>query len=207
MIAAQKHVELTLRCLINIAEQTAQGIAIIDLSGTILFVNEKYAQMHGYSTTHELRGKPISIFHTQELFNSDVVPFIEETKRRGRLAGKVQHLRKDRSIFLTKTKMTAVTDENEKPFALIIFTTDITETNQPDPQWQRQQSRLEEQIERLTDQNKKFQQQLAEHQCSEEQLLESIIEAGEPDDPEEPIAPPFNPQELKALSELAKRLR
>ena len=60
-----------------------------------------------------------------------------------------------------------------------------------------------QQMNEMAEANEQLKQQIAEHKDSEEELLESIIEA-EVLTKETPL---FNPQELKALAELAKRLR
>ncbi len=60
-----------------------------------------------------------------------------------------------------------------------------------------------QQMNEMVAANEQLKQQIAEHKDSEEKLLEDIIEAETPTKK----TLPFNPQELKALSELAKRLR
>ena len=63
--------------------------------------------------------------------------------------------------------------------------------------------RLKEQIAELTTTNENLQQEIAQLNGEEIELLEEILDA----DPPKKEIPGFNPQELKALSELAKRLR
>lgn len=206
-IAMHKQVEQTLRCLIKTAEQANEGIAIAAIDGTIRFVNTAWSAMHGYNTPQELIGKNINIFHTDEQMKADVIACIDETKNRGQLEGIIGHVRKDGTAFLTDMKMTLVTDDNSDPIALIVFATDITKLKQAEDELRRQCQRLERQAEELIRQlatsNKRLQSEIALRTKSEEKLLESIIEA---DEPAGPIPTPFNPQELKALSELAKRL-
>jgi len=60
-----------------------------------------------------------------------------------------------------------------------------------------------QQMNEMAAANEQLKRQIAEHKDSEEELLEGIIEAKAPTEKKLP----FNPQELKALSELAKRLR
>ncbi len=60
-----------------------------------------------------------------------------------------------------------------------------------------------QQMNEMVAANEQLKQQIAEHKDSEEELLESIIEAEAPTKK----IPLFNPQELKALAELANRLR
>jgi len=200
--AERKGLERTLCCLAEVAEQAAEAIAVFDLEGTVLFVNTAWAAVHGYDTAHQLIGRHISLFHTPEQMKTDVLPFIEQAERSGRLEGPLPRLRKDGSFLNTETKMSAVTDRTGQAVAIIAFTTDTTEQKQAQHELQTHCDRLERQIVELKTINDKLQQQMAKSEHTEEQLLESIIEA---DKSAEPIEP-FNPQELKALSELAKRL-
>ncbi len=72
-VAAHKCIERTLWCLANIAEQVAEAIAVFNLNGTILFVNTAWAAIHEYNAKHQLTGKHISLFHTQQQMKTDVV--------------------------------------------------------------------------------------------------------------------------------------
>jgi PAS domain S-box-containing protein len=269
VIAAHKRIVRALWCLAKITEQAGEGIAVLDLNGTIQFVNATWTKMHGYNTRHELVGKQISVFHTKEQMERDVIPFIEEVKRRGQLTGPIEHMRSDGTPFLTEMKMIVVRDESGQSIGLIGFVTDITErkraeerlkqqtteltaTNeklqqqvgeceQAETQWQEHRSQLEQRIEQqtaeltavneklqheiaerdqrkeklrqhynqleeqiaeLTAANEKLQQQVGQLEQSEQTLLKSILEAEKP----RGGTGRFNPQELKALSELAKRL-
>jgi len=206
-IVMHKNVERILRCLIKIAEEASEGIAIATLDGIIRFVNKSWAEIHGYSNPQELTGKKIDIFHTQEKMTEDVIPCMEETKHRGQLAGMIEHIRKDGSPFLTDMKMMLVADDNGKAIAIIIFAADITEHKQAEDRLIKRckliEQRAEELVIQLAAARKQLQNEITQRKKAEENLLESIIEA---DEPPGPIRPPFNPQELKALSELAKRL-
>lgn len=63
--------------------------------------------------------------------------------------------------------------------------------------------RLKQKITELTTTNEKLRQQISELNGEEIELLEGIIDAKPP----KKDIPWFNPQELRALSELAKRLQ
>jgi cell division protein FtsB len=62
---------------------------------------------------------------------------------------------------------------------------------------------LKQKIAELTSTNEKLRQEIAELNGEEIEILESIIDAKPP----KKEIPGFNPQELKALAELARRLR
>jgi cell division protein FtsL len=67
----------------------------------------------------------------------------------------------------------------------------------------KQLHRLKRKIAELTSANEKLRQEIAELNGEEIEILESIIDAKPP----KRVVPGFNPQELKALAELARRLR
>jgi len=46
-------------------EQSSEGIAVSDFNGNLKYVNEAFANMHGYSP-EELVGKNLSIFHSPQ---------------------------------------------------------------------------------------------------------------------------------------------
>jgi PAS domain S-box-containing protein len=162
IIAAHKRTVRALWCLAKITEQAGEGIAVLDLNGTIQFVNATWTKMHGYNTRHELVGKQISAFHTKEQMERDVIPFIEEAKRRGQLTGPIEHMRKDGTPFFTEMKMTVVGDESGQSIGLISFVTDITERK-------RAEERLKQQTTELTATNEKLQQQVGEREQAETQ--------------------------------------
>jgi len=191
-----RQVELMLRRLTMIAELASEGIVVVDLNGIIRFVNKAWAKMHGYDTRNELVGKHINMFHTEEQMKTTVIPFIEEVKHRGQLAGPVEHLRRDGTLFPMETKMTLVKDEQGKAVGLIVFVIDMTEQRQVE-------EHLKQQTTELTAVNEKLRREISEHEQEEKELLEDIIDAK--DQTKEIVL--FNPQELKALAELAKRLR
>jgi len=125
VFTAHKQIEQTLRYLAMIAEQTNEGIIVVDLDGSLRFVNEAWVEMHGYKTKDELIGKQLSLFHTKEQMKTDVTPLLEETKRCGQLEGTVEHIKSDGTVFPTQTKMILVKDEPGKATGLIVFAVDI----------------------------------------------------------------------------------
>jgi len=163
IIAVHKQVEQALRHLTAIAEQASEGIVIIDLNGALRFANTAWATMHGHESRDELIGKQISTFHTKDQMKTDIIPFIEETKRRGQLAGPVEHLQNDGTVFPARMKMITVKDEEGKPVGLIVFVTDIAEHRQTE-------QRLRDQTTELTAANEQLQNQIAERKHAEVHL-------------------------------------
>ncbi len=178
--AGRKQAEQTLRYLTVIAERAMEGIVVFDLSGALRFVNAAWATMHGYEAGHELIGKQISIFHTKEQMKTDVIPFMEETKRRGQLAGPMEHVRRDGTPLPTDMLMVVFKDEAGKAMGLIGFATDLTEHERTKDELKRYRNRLEELVKQqtveLTAANEQLQNQIAEHERAEQHLKQQTAE-------------------------------
>jgi len=200
-IGDHKQAEQLLRHLGIIAQQVDQGITIVDLNGTICFVNVTWAKMHGYKTSNELLGKQISAFHTQEQVKANLNPLFKETKRRGRSTCAVEHMRADGATFPTQMKMIVLKDEKGKAIGFIVIITDITEHKRLEgtaTETTKQEKELKEQIEQLQHNihereqterhikqqadelraaNQQLKHQITEHEQAEECLKQQIPES------------------------------
>jgi PAS domain S-box-containing protein len=125
-ITARKQAQEALLRLEMAVEQSIDGIAIPHLDGNIQFVNRAWAQMHGYSVD-ELQGKHLSIFHTEEQLQKDVIPFNEKVMETGANQGEVGHVRKDGTTFPTWMSTTVLKDKEGKPVGLVGTARDISE--------------------------------------------------------------------------------
>jgi len=159
-----RKVEHTLRQLTFIAEQIDEGVALIDLSGVISYINTPMARIHGYSSTEELAGKNISVFHTEEQMKTDVTAMIEEVKNRGQLSGPVEHLRSDGSLFATQTKMSLLKDGADEAVGLAVFVSDTTERK-------KREESFNNRIAELKEDNEKLKKEICEHRDFEASLI------------------------------------
>ena len=164
VFTAYKQIEQILRYLTAIAEQTNEGIVVVDLDSNLQFVNEAWAWMHGYQTKDELVGKQLSIFHTEEQMKSDVIPLFEKIKSCGQIEGTVEHIKSDGTVFPTHTKMILVEDEAGNTNGVIIFAANI-----------RQHTILQE----ATVENLERVKHLSERITQFQRLLGECLEAGE----------------------------
>jgi PAS domain S-box-containing protein len=124
-VTERKEYEIRLTEYRTAVEQSSQGIALSDLQGDIRFVNESWAVMHGYSV-EELVGKHLSVFHTQEQYQSQVVPFLQHLTAAGSHHGEVGHVRKDGEVFLSYMTTSVLTGPDGKPFGHVALMRDIT---------------------------------------------------------------------------------
>lgn len=127
-----KHTEQALGYLSLIAdtaaEKTNEGIVVADLNGSLLFLNEAWCEMHGYKLKDELIGKQISLFFTKEQMKTNVIPLLEKTKQCGHIEDTIEHIKSNRTIFATRTKMTSVRDGAGNATGFIIFAAKISQS-------------------------------------------------------------------------------
>ncbi|MBD3418956.1 MAG: PAS domain S-box protein [Chitinivibrionales bacterium] len=118
---AREHIDKLQRAI----NQSGEGIAIADTEGIITYANHAWAHMHGY-TAVELPGKHLSLFHSEQQLQKEVIPFNEKVMHNGHCSGEVGHKRKDGSTFQTYMSTTLLVDENKRPVGLIGAAQDIT---------------------------------------------------------------------------------
>jgi len=124
-ITERKQAEEKLRLLSSAVEQMREGLAVSDLEGSLLFLNNAFATIHGY-TSEELVSKHLSIFHKHEQ-----IPSVEAANRQlretGEFSGEIWHVRRDGTVFPTLMKNSLLRDESGIPIGMVATVRDITE--------------------------------------------------------------------------------
>ncbi len=115
------------RELAIVVEQVEEGIAIVDLEGTLRYVNYAWALMHGYQSDAELVGCSLKIFHSPEQVTVDVKKFNERVLKKGFHVGEVGHMRKDGTTFPTWMSVTLIKNKEGEPYAYAALVQNITE--------------------------------------------------------------------------------
>ena len=64
-ITLRKEAEKEIRKFKTISDRAGYGVGIVNLEGELLYINQAFAEMHGYSA-EELEGRDLSIFHNEE---------------------------------------------------------------------------------------------------------------------------------------------
>ncbi|MBS3757679.1 MAG: PAS domain S-box protein [Desulfobacterales bacterium] len=125
-ITGRTKTEHRLRWLTRIVDQLGEGVATCDLNGIIQYVNQAWADMHGYSP-QTLKGKNISIFHTDEQYINQVVPINRKVLRHGYHSGETGHQRSDGTQFSTNMTTTLQRDESGRAIGYISMATDLSD--------------------------------------------------------------------------------
>lgn len=126
-VTAEHQLREKLRELASIVEQAAEGIAVADLEGNLLFVNFAWALMHGYASADELQGENLRAFHTTEQMREEVMPAVEQVKQGVHYIGEIRHMHQDGSLFSTQMSVNLLRYEDGSPYALAGFAQDLTE--------------------------------------------------------------------------------
>jgi PAS domain S-box-containing protein len=127
-ITEKKRAEEIMYRLHSAIGQSAEGVAISDLSGCLQFVNPSFARMHGYEP-EELIGKKLSLFHTAEQMLS-VNKANEQIRRTGSFAGEIWHVRRDGSVFPGHMQNSLLRDEQGNAIGMIATLLDSSEIKQ-----------------------------------------------------------------------------
>lgn len=124
-ITEKTNFESELKKFRTISEQANYGTAISNVKGEMLYVNPKFAEIHGYQV-EELIGKSIGVLHNNEQMQV-VAPLLEKIKTEGGFeATEVGHCRKDGTVFPTLMSAKLITDENGNTSFLSATVIDIT---------------------------------------------------------------------------------
>jgi PAS domain S-box-containing protein len=107
-------------------DQTAEGIALAEMDGSLRFVNQAWARMHGWDPA-ELIGKHLSVCHTEEQLRDEVAPNLEKLHTIGHHSGPIGHRRRDGTIFPTWMTTSTIRDDAGRPVAMLGIARDTTE--------------------------------------------------------------------------------
>jgi PAS domain S-box-containing protein len=118
--------EKELRKFKTISDQSNYGAAITDLNGKLLYVNDQFAQMHGWNSK-DLIHESLNILHNEQQLPK-VNELLQELKAEGSMASmEVGHVRKDGSVFPTLMNASIIYDEHNLPIFMASTVIDITE--------------------------------------------------------------------------------
>jgi PAS domain S-box-containing protein len=126
-IDEMKRAEEQIKKLSSAVEQSIDGVAISDLETRLLYVNDAYARMHGY-TPEEMRGMKIVDVYTNKSDEYDRT--INQRNTKGSFTGEVEHVRKDGTTFPAYLSVTLLKDDKEEAVGSIAICRDMTQYKQ-----------------------------------------------------------------------------
>ena len=124
-ITERKRAEEEIKKLGSAVEQSIDGIVISDLESKITYVNNAFAQIHGYSP-EEMVGMKIEELHNNEQ-NDELKKWIKQIEAQGQWAGEISHIRKDGTLFPTHTSVNLLRDEKGNPTGVLATCRDISQ--------------------------------------------------------------------------------
>ena len=164
--------EERLRAIIN---QSNAGIANCDLNGRLLFANQKFCEMLGY-TESELVGKTIfAITHPDDV-DLTTKRFKQMVQKTRPVEMEKRYIRKDRSFIWANVCDTPALDAAGKPASAVAVAIDITERKKAEAALQKSKAVLEERVRERTHAlrvaNKELAGEIARRKGLEGQILE-----------------------------------
>ena len=141
-VTQRKRAEEELRKFKTITDQARYGAAITDLEGHLVYVNDSFVEMHGY-TPAEFTGKHLSVFHTEQQIQR-----VNELNQRLRKEGsytaeEVWHVKRDGRVFPTLMNASLIRDEHGAPLFMSATAIDITDRKRTEDE----RARLAEQLQ------------------------------------------------------------
>ena len=127
-ITDRKRAQERARLLSTAVEQSTEGVAVSDVEGNLLFVNDAFASMHGCKPD-DVIGRHLSVFHAP-----DQLPSVEaanrQVRREGAFNGEVWHQRRDGAVFPASMHNTLLRDEAGNPVGMVAAMRDISDRKQ-----------------------------------------------------------------------------
>ncbi|MHC4087141.1 MAG: PAS domain-containing protein, partial [Planctomycetota bacterium] len=152
-ITERKLAEEALR-LRNIAiESSINGIAFVDIEGILIYANDSFLKLWGYSDEKQVLGKPAVGFWA-DVDKAEEIRKIVSNK--GSWTGELVAERKDGSTFDVELSASLVKDENATPVCLMASFVDITEHKRVEDAQRESEERYRILVENQTDMVVKF---------------------------------------------------
>lgn len=125
-ITQRKYAEEEMKKFRIISDQANYGNAIASLEGELLYANEAFAQMHGF-TPEELIGKNLAALHTEEHMER-VMELVGRIKEDGGIvAEEIWRLHKNGHSFPSLMNAKLIKDDKGKPLFMAASVIDITD--------------------------------------------------------------------------------
>lgn len=124
-----------------ISDQANYGSSIALLDGTITYINNAFASIHGY-TVEEVLGKPLTLFHNESQLPR-VFDLLKQLETEGGfVAEEVEHITRDGRVFPTLMSGKVIRDEDGKPLYFAATAVDISRLKQTEQELRKREEEL-----------------------------------------------------------------
>jgi two-component system cell cycle sensor histidine kinase/response regulator CckA len=120
-----RHSEDEIRKLISGIEQSIDGIALGGTELNLLYVNDAFAKMHGYSPEGMIGLAAVDLQHPADAPDSTAI--IHHLSKQGSWSGKTMHSRKDSDPFSGYLSVTALKDTMGNPAGTFLVSRDMAD--------------------------------------------------------------------------------
>jgi PAS domain S-box-containing protein len=148
-ITARQKAEKEIKFLAQVIRNINECVIITDINNSVTFVNQSWVKTFGYSED-EILGKTIDLIVSPSNPLNTTKKILDDTLKGG-WQGEVINRRKDGSEFLVMLFTTIIFDSDNKPFALVGISSDITELKKNEVELMRYRNHLEELVEERTE--------------------------------------------------------
>ena len=124
-ISGLKEAEKKIKTLSSAIEQSIDGIAIGDLELKLIYVNEAFARMHGYTAEEMIEMKVVDLHNEEQM--GEYEKCLNQIKTQGSWTGEIGHMRKDGTSFPVYMSVTLLKENNGKSTGILAVVIDITE--------------------------------------------------------------------------------
>jgi two-component system cell cycle sensor histidine kinase/response regulator CckA len=124
-ISERKKIESEINMLAHTVKSIREAVSVTDLHDNILFVNEAFIKIYGYSE-RELIGKNINIIRSPNNDPEIIKKILPNTIARGWI-GELMNRRKNGEEFPVYLSTSVIRDDKKNPIALVGIASDLTE--------------------------------------------------------------------------------
>ncbi|MEJ2543520.1 MAG: PAS domain S-box protein [Calditrichaceae bacterium] len=136
-ISEQKKIEAEMNMLAHTIKSVREAVSVTDLNDNILFVNEAFINIYGYSE-EELIGQNINLIRSPNNDPDIIKNILPETITKGWI-GELINRRKNGEEFPVYLSTSVIRNDNEVPIALVGISSDLTERKKMEAQLRQSQ--------------------------------------------------------------------
>lgn len=148
---ARRDAEEQVRILSRALSQSASLVMIVNLKGSIIFVNQAFTQITGYSSEDAV-GRSWLILNSQTMFSDQITPLESTMLAQEEWRGELQIEKKSGESFWVLLSLSPVREDDGNVNQYLFVAEDITKRKQLEAEIQRYNDQLEQMVEERTTQ-------------------------------------------------------